>query len=134
MSANEKKQVGGDHYRTHGVELQRWKYKHATPAKRLEDLKKAAHFLQKYIEVAEQYDTLAAVQSKELGTGTVPIRPQAAEVLSNEDWQCEGYYGDLTQHYRCRHCGTMVRAATLEDAHQAHGTCPTGRGYVSQGD
>lgn len=155
MSANEK-QVGGDHYRTHGQKLQhwdlavmyqwdpfqyqvtkylmRWKYKHSTPAKRLEDLKKAAHFLQKYIEVAEEYDTLAAIESKELGTVPVPIRPQAAEILSNEDWQCEGYYGDLTQHYRCKHCGTMVRAATLEDAHQAHGACPTGQGYVNQGD
>ena len=155
MSANEK-QVGGDHYRTHGSELQhwdlavmyqwdpfqyqvtkylmRWKYKHSTPAKRLEDLKKAAHFLQKYIEVAEEYDTLAAIESKELGTVPIPIRPQAAEILSNDDWQCEGYYGDLTQHYRCKHCGTMVRSATLGDASQAHGACPTGQGYVNQGD
>jgi hypothetical protein len=109
----------------------RWKHKHATYERRLEDLKKAAHFLQKYIEVAEEYE---AVESKELGTVPLPIRPQAAEILSNEDWQCEGYYGDLTQHYRCRHCGTMVRAATLEDAHQAHGACPTGQGYVNQGD
>ena len=39
--------------------IMRWKRKHATPEARLEDLKKARHFLDKYIEVAEQYDKSA---------------------------------------------------------------------------
>ena len=33
--------------------IMRWKYKHDTPEKRLEDLKKARHFLDKYIELHE---------------------------------------------------------------------------------
>ena len=74
MSANDT-QVAGTHYRASGGKLQhwdlvalyewdyfqgqiikylmRWKHKHATPATRLEDLKKARHFLDKYIEVVE---------------------------------------------------------------------------------
>ena len=76
MSANET-QVGGTHYQT-GDKMQhwdlaiaydwdffqyqitkyimRWKRKHSTPEKRLEDLKKARHFLDKYIENAERFD------------------------------------------------------------------------------
>lgn len=74
MSANDT-QVGGDHYKTDGglqhwdmvslfnldyfqgqitKYILRWKYKHSTPAKRLEDLKKARHFLDKYIELQEK--------------------------------------------------------------------------------
>lgn len=73
MSANDR-QVGGDHYaqrdkpqhwdlvQMYGWDyfqgqitkyLMRWKTKHDTPERRLEDLKKAAHFLQKYIELQE---------------------------------------------------------------------------------
>jgi hypothetical protein len=70
MSANSR-QVGGTHYKTGGLQhwdlvelyewdyfqaqiikyLMRWKVKHNDPAKRLEDLKKARHFLDKYIEL-----------------------------------------------------------------------------------
>ena len=74
MRANDH-QVAGDHYRTdRGIQhwdlvhmfnldyfqgqitkyVLRWKYKHNTPAGRLEDLKKARHFLDKYIEIHEQ--------------------------------------------------------------------------------
>lgn len=67
MSANDK-QVGGDHYQKGTIQhwdfaadhnydyfqgvitkyVDRWKYKNG-----LEDLKKAAHYLQKYIEIEE---------------------------------------------------------------------------------
>jgi aspartokinase len=68
-------QVAGNHYRAMGDKLQhwdlvamfewdyfqaqvikylmRWKNKHETPFKRIEDLKKARHFLDKYIELQE---------------------------------------------------------------------------------
>jgi hypothetical protein len=143
MSANET-QVAGDHYRRTGNELQhwdlavlyqwdpfqyqitkylmRWKYKHATPEERLKDLQKAAHFLQKYIEVYREYDTPPQPTQ-------APAPPQ-----SNEDWQVEGYYGDLTQHYKCRHCGAEVRAASTAEATAAHGNCAQPHGYVNQGD
>lgn len=76
MAANDT-QVGGTHY-TPGSKLQhwdlaimfgwdpfqyqitkyvmRWKDKHNTPEKRLEDLEKARHFLDKYIEAFGTYD------------------------------------------------------------------------------
>lgn len=120
MSANSR-QEGGDHYKNLGARqhwdlvieygwdyfqsqitkyLMRWKTKHTTPEKRLEDLKKARHFLDKYIENFEVYDrredekVLAAV----------------AQVGSNEHYTVEGYFGDMTNEYKCRRCGGMVRA------------------------
>lgn len=72
MSANDR-QEGGNHYSFPGEQLQhwdivamfeldyfqgqitkyvlRWKHKHKTPEDRLMDLKKARHFLDKYIEL-----------------------------------------------------------------------------------
>lgn len=149
MSEANETQVGGDHYRRTGNKLQhwdlavqfgwdpfqyqitkyvmRWKYKHSTPEERLKDLQKAAHFLQKYIECYQDYDTAEQ-----------PIRARTegelARTLGNDDWQVEGYYGDLTQHYRCRHCGEMVRATDTDAAAQLHGSCATPQGYVNQGD
>jgi hypothetical protein len=76
MKANER-QVGGSHYKHNDLPehwdlaiiygwdcfqyqitkyIMRWKKKHATHAERLEDLKKARHFLDKYIENADSYD------------------------------------------------------------------------------
>lgn len=147
MSNANDTQVGGTHYRAHGKEIQhwdlavmyqwdpfqyqitkyvmRWKYKHATPEERLKDLQKAAHFLQKYIESAAQYQPQPAPQ---------PSAEVAKDPLAgDDDFACEGYYGDNTQEYKCRHCGTAVRAAGLWQALQAHGACPLGRGYVHQG-
>ncbi len=85
MSANDT-QVGGTHYRQSGKELQHWdlavlyqwdpfqyqitkyvmraKYKHATPEERLNDLKKARHFLDKYIESWEHYDPELSVKRR----------------------------------------------------------------------
>ena len=146
-SANDT-QVGGTHYRQSGAALQhwdlavhfqwdpfqyqitkyvmRWKYKHGTPEERLRDLQKAAHFLQKYIEVAAQYQPLPAPAEQ-------PTPAPAQDLTGDEDFACEGYFGDNTQEYKCRHCGTAVRAASLVAALQAHGACPRGRGYVHQG-
>lgn len=137
MSANET-QVGGTHYRAHGRELQhwdlavlyqwdpfqyqitkyvmRWKHKHTTHEDRVRDLQKAAHFLQKYIEVAMHYDVAA----------------KPAAISSDADWQVEGYFGDMTQEYKCRHCGATVRAASFDAADAEHGACPRAQGYVDQ--
>lgn len=35
--------------------VMRWKVKHSTPSQKIEDLKKARHFLDKYIENAEAF-------------------------------------------------------------------------------
>ena len=130
MSNANETQVGGNHYRQSGGQLQhwdlavrfqwdpfqyqitkyvmRWKHKHATHEERLKDLQKAAHFLQKYLEVAKVYDTPAS------------------------DWQVEGYFGDMTQHYRCRHCREMVRATSPGEAALLHGDCAQPHGDVNQ--
>lgn len=153
MSNANEVQVGGDHYRQTGAALQhwdlavhfkwdpfqyqitkyvmRWKYKHNTPAERLKDLQKAAHFLQKYIEVVGEYDPSAAAPTVPQPAVTPHADAALATLLSNADWQVEGYYGDLTQHYRCRHCGEMVRAPDADAATQMHGSCATPR-YVGQ--
>lgn len=101
--------------------VMRWKDKHATPEKRLEDLKKARHFLDKYIEVAANYDT--------------PTPPAAAPAPTapHPDWQWEGGYGDMSNAYKCRRCGTVVRAFTPQQADAEHGTCAPRVGYVQQG-
>lgn len=148
MSNANETQVGGDHYRQNGEKLQhwdlavhfqwdpfqyqitkyvmRWKDKHPTHEERLEDLQKAAHFLQKYIEVAAQYDAKDAPPIRARDEG------ELAKRHSNDDWQVEGYFGDLTQHYRCRHCREIVRAHSLEEATALHGACATPHGYVQQ--
>lgn len=157
MSVNEQKQVGGDHYRVPGRDLQhwdiarlfsldyfqgqitkyvlRWKDKHTTPEKRLEDLKKARQFLDKYIEDAEFWDTHVnkVDPSSNVYRDMVPLHRHLGSIV-NENWAVEGYNGDGTQHYRCRHCGTQIlRAKTVEEASQTHGHCASGRGYTSQG-
>ncbi len=137
--------------------LMRWKVKHATPEGRLEDLKKARHFLDKYIEIEEgklvkkkrdavidasrkiladmhawlrrQLDEQAAKSAQELP----PERHYALD--SNQQFQCEGYYGDNTQLYTCKACRTQVRAGGLLEAEEQHRECagePTSS-YVNQG-
>lgn len=98
MEANDS-QVGGDHYRVAGKPqhwdlvtlyqwdyfqaqitkyLMRWKLKHHTAEERLEDLKKARHFLDKYIENAAAFDRLPEVVE---APAPVPPRPGAAHRL-----------------------------------------------------
>ena len=93
----------------------RWKDKHPTPEKKLEDLKKARHFLDKYIEDYEAWlpgdlfrkeDTDFVIEESVKGTPTI---------------------------FRCMHCGARVRTDNLEAAYKAHGACPQPHGYVHQG-
>lgn len=146
MSANDR-QEGGTHYKSRGPQhwdlvtmyewdyfqsqitkyLMRWKTKHETHEKRLEDLKKARHFLDKYIEEARQWD-------HRLDPDQTPVRAprlgSSNDSNSDENFQCEGYHGDGTQHYKCRRCGTMLQDKTLAAAGEQHGKCPGN--YVSQ--
>lgn len=183
MSANDR-QVAGAHYSASGNKIQhwdlavmfqwdpfqyqitkyvmRWKDKHATRAERLIDLKKALHFLEKYIEEAEHYDprldapedlvpafkTMQSVIDNTLKEKVIPYPPEFAHALtydtalkdsqrmladSNSDFQCEGFYGDGSNLYKCKHCGTtQIRAKGLEHAYSIHGTCALAHGYLSQ--
>ena len=189
MSANER-QEGGDHYQTGDKPqhwdlaimyqwdpfqyqitkyVMRWKDKHDTPEKRLVDLKKARHFLDKYIENFDAYDS-GINSAKEpapdpleawLRNEPVPpfpdLYPQQAEIISitvplcdgaavlrpvemmahldqhtNGDWGCEGWYGDMTQLYRCRHCRSLVRSSSIAEADDFHVCVGPGPSYVNQ--
>lgn len=169
MKANDH-QMSGNHYRAMGDKIQhwdiatmyqwdpfqyqitkyvmRWKDKHATHVERLQDLKKARHFIDKYIEEAEKWDPRGADALKGPAPGEKivwdhtkiysdqalllhPVQdPAAVEV--NTDWQCEGWYGDKTNLYRCKHCRSLFRTGTVDRAIDLHGACPKGRGYVKQ--
>ena len=130
MTKANETQVGGDHYKNMGHEqhwdlvlryewdyfqgqiikyVMRWKTKHATPEKRLQDLKKARHFLDKYIE-AEQ-DKL---ELNMLG-----------QAMSGINRGKNPWWINADASFHCANCDTVHR----------RGECPTepGRGYVNQG-
>lgn len=143
--------------------LMRWKTKHNTPEGRLEDLKKARHFLDKYIELqqanvvrvtegqgtsnekilADMHENIRRQLAKEAESlarnekqiYARSLLPQDCTQVSNEHFQCEGYYGDNTQLYKCLRCGANLRAGGLFEAEVQHRVCaaePTS-GYVNQG-
>ena len=152
MSANDT-QVGGDHYRAKDLQhwdlvrmyrwdyfqgqiikyIMRWKTKHATHEKRLEDLRKARHFLDKYIEEEEREGDKEPVifdwgtGGPELNDNEAFHRPSnphhtvfSATYASNERFECDGGYGDGTQLYKCRKCKLNLRAASLAAARALH--------------
>jgi hypothetical protein len=131
VSANET-QVGGTHYKVGDKPehwdlaimykwdpfqyqitkyVMRWKTKHITPEERLKDLKKAQHFIQKYIENFEAYDKgNGAWEHQQLPSG----------------WTMEGFFGDMDRVYTCKKCTKVFRATSLGHAmeqHDASGTC-----------
>lgn len=159
MSANDK-QVAGTHYR---AEVQHWDMvvmhalnyfegqitKYVMRARKkngLQDLQKAHHFLEKYMEVYSEMvqASIEAPPAKPDPQASFKedakpfensrkkiITPATAAWHQDENWQCEGFYGNWTQLYRCRHCRTLVRTTSIDDAYAEHGQC-AGPGYVSQ--
>lgn len=138
MSANDR-QVGGDHYKRHGNGPQhwdlaivfgwdyfqaqvikyvmRWKDKHPTPEKRLEDLKKARHVLDKYIEEAEA------------GAEFPALRSDATLI------ECS-VVGSVHRRWFCTRCTMQFTTKRDEDPVTVHGHCDAaepGPGYVNQG-
>lgn len=153
MSANDI-QVGGDHYKVGGEEhwdrvyrlfgagyfvgcitkyVERYQKKNG-----YEDLLKAQHFLSKLIEIEGIKPKEEKKLTREEKIVPENLRSKAAVYSStrdatNGDFQCEGYYGDGTNLYKCRHCGTtQIRAKDLEDAYAVHGTCALAHGYLAQ--
>ena len=132
MSANDE-QVAGDHYKQGGKPqhwdlvityqwdyfqaqitkyLMRWKTKHDTPTKRLEDLKKARHFLDKYIENFEAYDR---------GMDVVPPAEKFARLsaASQSAIVADGVFSDGTVNCKCTVCGHTERGR-LDDVQAFH--------------
>lgn len=132
MSANER-QVGGTHYKNGGEEhwdrvnrlgldyfqgqitkyVERWKLKNG-----VQDLEKARHFLDKYIELQrkepapEQPDQNAMFQEQRSREGA-------------EHFTEEGYHGSGLNHYKCRHCKRDIEALGFMDAARLHRSdCP----------
>jgi hypothetical protein len=62
--------------------VMRWKDKHPTVEKRIEDLKKARHFLDKYIEDAEAWDR----EHVRLPAEQIVVRPRTQEDIDHE-WE-----------------------------------------------
>lgn len=144
MSANDY-QVGGDHYKqAPGVPqhwdlsimyqwdgfqhcitkyVMRWKTKYKEPEKKLEDLKKAAHMLQKYIENYEKFlQVTPAEPTNNILRKWEDGRPS---YTSNEQFQCEGGYGDGFILYKCNYCKEVLKVRGLWEALEAHPQCPT---------
>lgn len=110
--------------------IMRWKDKHEDPAKKLEDLRKCRHFLDKYIENWEKF----------LGKPNGPVEfmeqaMKAQDTLLNqtnytkhmEVVQIEGYVGGSLIDYRCKKCRLISRhpslASFIREHDKASDTC-----------
>lgn len=141
MSANDK-QVGGTHYSTDGG-LQHWdivnvfkldyfqgqitKYVMRWNKKNgVEDLKKAAHFLEKYIELQStsvderKYTRITDQIQYSTVWGTRLPNEDIGPIDSDAKFTAEGWFGDGVVHYVCRDCRAVVHAAGLSRAHLVH--------------
>lgn len=121
--------------------VMRWKDKFPTPEKRLEDLKKAQHFLEKYIENWAMYDTANKIQPKDFYVTELPVVDMSAREtksailadgvlttymepkLVDSFWSCEGYLGDGRNVFQCRLCKHEERVFSLEKAYDNHPDC-----------
>lgn len=165
MTANDR-QEGGDHYRQEGDKPQhwdlaiiyswdpfqyqitkyvmRWKDKHETPEKRLMDLKKARHFLDKYIENVAEYDPgtkvvntptpkpdLDARQTR-VETMKLQVSSTGTQGIVDQNWSCEGYLGSGLNVYKCRHCKQEVTASDVDKAYEVHPNCALAHQYFHQ--
>lgn len=154
MTANEK-QVAGNHYKT---SIEHWDYvvandlnylegqitKYVTRCRKkngMQDLEKAKHFLEKYMEVFKEVHGHPAVvkhgyygekgpppaQAGRCGITTLS-NPTLADFealhpsyLHNEHFTCEGGSGRGYNIYNCKVCRAEILATGLEDAAVQHG-------------
>lgn len=159
MKANDR-QVGGDHYRTEGQQhwdvagqfhldyfqgqvskyIFRWRKKNG-----LQDLEKAAHYLEKYIELVKagiipdptvngnKLDlNLASIPPKEyaqLRKSPGPYAPRSDDFYTYEGGTAK------KELYRCRKCNEHFETPVYEDPRMYHSHQPeedAGRGYINQ--
>lgn len=131
-------QVGGDHYQqgdkpqhwdlvvTYQWDyfqaqitkyLMRWKTKHTTPEKKLEDLKKARSFLDKYIT---EYERFLPKEPMRVGAdGFVPLSKYEEDhnkFIHDDTFLCEGGWGNGLNLYTHRATRKTVVARSLQDA------------------
>lgn len=149
MSEQNKIQIGGDHYKTGGEEhwdrvsrldldyfqgqitkyVERWKKKNG-----VQDLEKARHFLDKYIELNTAPKESAPVdpffQADSMWVRLGDVNPTGWKQFVFEGADSGGFL------YTCRSCRAAFRAPPDDNPHAYH-TCPAegepGGGYVNQG-
>lgn len=139
MPQANKRQVAGTHYQT-PTGYQHWdmvidhnlnyfegqitKYVMRCRSKNgVQDLQKALHFIEKYIESWDRVVQQPVPAPTPLPTITSDdgLKPFLTGVTCFDSrYQCEGYYGDKTELYKCRVCGESFRAPGLEGAHACH--------------
>jgi hypothetical protein len=148
MSANER-QVGGSHYKHDGngeehwdrvsrlgldyfqgqitKYVERWKMKNG-----VQDLEKARHFLDKYIELhspknEKPIQKEGPVKTNPFMRGVVdkPYYVGTPDQLPLKGgWSIEGYFGNMTQMYKCPVCRKCVDAISFQHALEQHEGCP----------
>lgn len=135
MSDANSRQEGGDHYKQNDLPqhwdlavmynwdpfqyqitkyVMRWKDKHLTFEQRLMDLKKARHFIDKYIEEAEKYDKRHQVRPQDVNDSLIYTGQYSATMLNRP---C------VMDMYTCKKCGARLEALSREEAHRLHGEC-----------
>jgi len=156
MSANQR-QVGGSHYGT-PTGRQHWDFvvendlnyfegqitKYVVRCRKkngMQDLQKALHFLEKYIEVYSQVDRLGPLKTGSMISGgnvlVDKVHKEIQAAKQGEQWQAaeqanpnytsdafflaEGGYGSGMNLYTCRKCHAQVQATSLYDAGVRHG-------------
>lgn len=112
--------------------LMRWKTKHKAPADKLQDLQKARHFLDKYIE---NYREFMPTQPPEWAADLAPeplpmaemelrIRPITKALFDyhrfSEQVQVEGYMGNGSIDFRCKKCRWASRQPGPEEFIKVH--------------
>lgn len=153
MTANSK-QVAGTHY---AAAVQHWDMvvmhklnyfegqitKYVMRARKKngkQDLEKAKHFIEKYLEVYDDLNKLAQELPTQVGAPqydynrnieSPPLTKHIQVQYPDETFSIEGHNAQGSALYKCKHCGDENWATTTYDAHMNHGSC-AGRGYVRQ--
>lgn len=147
MAANDK-QVAGQHY---AAPVQHWDMvvmhklnyfegqitKYVMRARKKngkQDLEKAKHFIEKYLEVYDDLNKLAEDFPPPAAPVPVPagFDPYVLRQYADKNFSIEGHSAQGAALYKCRTCGQEEWAETTYEAHMTHGSC-AGRGYVAQG-
>jgi len=149
------RQIAGDHYSVNGRKIQhwdvarmfnfdpmqyqitkhvfRWKDKFETFEKRLQDLEKSGHYLQKYLEDAKEWDD----KHVRLPPAHVMVMPRDQAAI-DEEWDRQMAASHMFHQdgftmggdrYQCIFCKQLVEARSPLGALQTHPNCAAGARY-----
>lgn len=132
MSKANEKQVGGSHYQAvyqhwdmvieHDLnyfEGQITKYvMRARKKNGLQDLQKAQHFLEKYMEEWEQLNRVSPIEVEVIFPDVDDIYER--QLAANAYFQADGFTGDGNTRFQCVACRQVVVAKSPLSAYRAH--------------